>query len=270
MGRKDFIGDDGLRRDGRRPAELRRITTQMAVLADADGSAMFRMGNTQVLAAVFGPREVEVRSQLKHDRAIVKCEYSMASFSTGGEGGRRRGKGDRRSAELSLVIRAALEQTIALEEYARSQIDVCVQVLQADGGTRCACINAAVLALADAGIKLRDTLAACAAGRLQATPLLDLNYEEDSGGGPDVSVAYQPHLNKVVAVQMDGRLSQAEFEEVVALALEGCKIVAGEMRRAMVAHTRALHQSGDATALGVGGGGGGGGGSGSVSAMALS
>ena len=64
---------------------------------------------------------------------------------------RRRGKMDRRSTELSLVIKNTLEQTIMLELLPRSQIDVYVQVLQADGGTRCACINAAMLALADAG-----------------------------------------------------------------------------------------------------------------------
>ncbi|KAI8477233.1 MAG: ribosomal protein S5 domain 2-type protein [Monoraphidium minutum] len=237
MGRKEFISD-GLRLDGRRPKELRHMKAQIGVLQSADGSAMFQMGNTQVLASVFGPREVELRSQLRHDRAIVKCEYAMAAFSTGER--RRRGKADRRSTELSLVIRNTLEQTIQLEEYARSQIDVYVQVLQADGGTRCACINAAMLALADAGIKLRDAVAACAAGYLQSTPLLDLSYEEDAAGGPDVAVAYQPGLDKIVLLQMDGRLPAEAFEEVVALAVEGCRGVAAAMRKALVGHTRAL------------------------------
>lgn len=262
MGRREFLSDDGLRLDGRRATELRRIKSQVGVLAGADGSAVFQMGNTQVLAAVFGPREVEARSQLRRDRAIIKCEYAMAAFSTGGER-RRRGKGDRRAAELSLAIRAALEQTVALEEYARSQIDVSVQVLQADGGTRCACVNAAVLALADAGIKLRDTLAACAAGHLANTPLLDLNYEEDSAGGPDIAVAYQPGLDKIVMLQMDGRLPPDQFEACVALAVEGCKEVARVMRKAMVAHTRALMAAGGAGA-GAGAAGAGGG----VSAVA--
>ncbi|GBF94363.1 exosome complex component [Raphidocelis subcapitata] len=253
MGRREYVSD-GLRLDGRRPKELRNMRAQIGVLQSADGSAMFQMGNTQVLASVFGPREVEQRSQLQHDRAIVKCEYAMAAFSTGER--RRRGKTDRRSTELSLVIRNTLEQTIQLEEYARSQIDVYVQVLQADGGTRCACINAAMLALADAGIKLRDVIASCAAGYLQGTPLLDLNHEEDRAGGPDISVAYQPGLGKIVALQMDGRLPTEAFDECVQLAIEGCKAMAGVMRKELLRHTRALMAAGED----AGGGGGGGGG----------
>ncbi|KAF8057927.1 Serine/threonine-protein phosphatase PP1 isozyme 1 [Scenedesmus sp. PABB004] len=190
---KEFITSEGLRRDGRRAKELRRIKCAVGVLASADGSAMFEMGNTQVLASVFGPREVESRSERQEDRAIVKCEYAMANFSTGER--RRRGKMDRRSTELSKVIRNTLEQTICLELLPRSQIDVCVQVLQADGGTRCACINAAAMALADAGIPMRDMVAGVAVGHLQSTALLDLNYMEDAGGGPDISVALHPNLD---------------------------------------------------------------------------
>ncbi len=80
-----------------------------------------------------------------------------------------------------------------------------MQVLQADGGTRAACINAAFLALADAGVPMRDSVAACAAGYLDATPLLDLNYIEDSGGGPDVTVALHIKQDKVVLLQADNR-----------------------------------------------------------------
>lgn len=75
-------------------------------------------------------------------------------------------------------------------------------MLQADGGTRCACINAAFLALADAGIPMRDMVAGCAVGYLQSTALLDLNYMEDSGGGPDISVAVHPNLDRLVLLQV--------------------------------------------------------------------
>ena len=78
-------------------------------------------------------------------------------------------------------------------------------MLQADGGTRCAAVNAACLALADAGVPMRDLVAACAAGHLDGSALLDLNYSEDSGGGPDVVVALQPNADKVVLLQSDNR-----------------------------------------------------------------
>lgn len=127
MGQQEFVTAEGLRRDGRRAKELRRIKCQVGVLASADGSAMFEMGNTQVgshqqelvfnkpgsqpwlqtfllrglalpsccchppllllptqvLASVFGPREVDLRSDMQQDKAIIKCEYAMAAFSTG-------------------------------------------------------------------------------------------------------------------------------------------------------------------------------------------
>eukprot|EP00798_Chlamydomonas_sp_ICE-L_P023523 gene23523-9046_t len=234
----EFISPEGLRLDGRRPKELRRLNAQLDVLHSADGSAIFEMGNTKVLAAVFGPREVSVRSQRLDDRAIIKCEYSMAAFSTGER--RKRGKMDRRSAELSMVIRGTLEQTVMVELLPRSQIDVYVQVLQADGGTRCAAINAALLALADAGIPMRDMVAACAAGYLEGTPILDLNYMEDAGGGPDISVAMHTSLDKNVLIQMDNRLPVDTFETVLALVQDGCKTIAEFMRGVLLEHTRRL------------------------------
>ncbi|GFR47028.1 hypothetical protein Agub_g8713 [Astrephomene gubernaculifera] len=234
----EYVSPEGLRLDGRRPRELRRINCQLDVLSNADGSAIFEMGNTKVLAAVFGPHAVTRRSDVREEGAVVVCEYSMAAFSTGER--RRRGKGDRRSTELSLVIRNTLEQAIMTELLPRSQIDVYVQVLQADGGTRCAAINAAVLALAAAGVPLRDLVAACAAGHLDATPLLDLNYSEDAGGGPDLAVALAPRLDQLVLVQMDNRLPVDTFQAVLELAREGCRTISSVMRGALLEHTRRL------------------------------
>lgn len=188
------------------------------------------------MAAVFGPKEVENRSQLDSTKAIVRCEYAMAAFSTGER--RRRGKSDRRATEISMVIRNTLEQNIILELMPRTQIDVFVQVLQADGGTRCAAINAAFLALADAGVPMRDMLAACAAGYLENTPLLDLNYMEDSGGGPDVVVALQPGIDKIVLLQSDNKISVDNFEEVLDLASRGCKAVGGFMKEKLSEHVK--------------------------------
>lgn len=188
------------------------------------------------MAAVFGPKEVENRSQLDSTKAIVRCEYAMAAFSTGER--RRRGKSDRRATEISMVIRNTLEQNIILELMPRTQIDVFVQVLQADGGTRCAAINAAFLALADAGVPMRDMLAACAAGYLENTPLLDLNYMEDSGGGPDVVVALQPGIDKIILLQSDNKISVDNFEEVLDLASRGCKAVGGFMKEKLSEHVK--------------------------------
>ncbi|RVX10042.1 Exosome complex component RRP41-like [Vitis vinifera] len=228
---------------------MRQIRGEIGAVAKADGSAFFEMGNTKVIAAVYGPREgfgkdgethsywsensrvnykVENRSQQISDQALVRCEYTMANFSTGDR--MRKPKGDRRSTEISLVIRQTMEACILTHLMPRSQIDIFVQVLQADGGTRSACINAATLALADAGIPMRDLVTSCSAGYLNSTPLLDLNYVEDSAGGPDVTVGILPKLDKVTLLQMDAKLPMDIFENVMQLAIEGCKAIANYIR----------------------------------------
>ncbi|XP_004299128.1 PREDICTED: exosome complex component RRP41-like isoform 1 [Fragaria vesca subsp. vesca] len=244
----EFISPEGLRLDGRRPMEMRQIRAEIGVVSKADGSAMFEMGNTKVIAAVYGPREVQNRSQQLNANAFVRCEYTMANFSTGDR--MRKPKGDRRSTEISLVIRQTMEECILTNLMPRSQIDIFVQVLQADGvcivvllfkailikgpsmlrGTRSACINAATLALADAGIPMRDLVTSCSAGYLNNTPLLDLNYIEDSAGGADVTLGIMPKLDKVTLLQMDAKLSLDTFENVMQLAIEGCKAVADYIR----------------------------------------
>ncbi|XP_024029934.1 exosome complex component RRP41 homolog isoform X1 [Morus notabilis] len=235
----EFVNPEGLRLDGRRPTELRQIRAELGAVAKADGSAVFEMGNTKVIAAVYGPREIQNRSQQISDQALVRFEYSMANFSTGDR--MRRPKGDsRRSTEISLVLRQTMEACIMTHLMPRSQIDIFVQVLQADGGTRSACINAASLALADAGIPMRDLVTSCSAGYLNSTPLLDLNYVEDSAGGADVTVGIFPKLDKVTLLQMDAKLPLDIFENVMQLATEGCKAIATELREILLENTKQL------------------------------
>ncbi|KAI5423872.1 Exosome complex component rrp41, variant 2 [Lathyrus oleraceus] len=232
---------------------MRQIRAEIGAVSKADGSAVFEMGNTKVIAAVYGPREVQNRSQQLSDKALVRCEYNMANFSTGDR--MRKPKGDRfgaqcfrhersllarRSTEISLVIRQTLEECILTHLMPRSQIDIYVQVLQADGGTRSACINAATLALADAGIPMRDLVTSCSAGYLNSTPLLDLNYVEDSAGGPDVTVGILPKLDKVTLLQMDSKLPIDILENVIQLATEGCKAIANYIREILLENTKEL------------------------------
>jgi exosome complex component RRP41 len=113
-------------------------------------------------------------------------------------------------------------------------------VLQSDGGARAACFNATVLALADAGVAMRDLLATCSAGYLEGTPLLDLNYLEEGGGGPDMCVGYHPATDKVALMQMDNKLTVESLEQVIELSTHGCKVVAGFMRTTILEHTQQM------------------------------
>ncbi|KAK9103810.1 hypothetical protein Sjap_021064 [Stephania japonica] len=234
----EYLSPEGLRLDGRLPSELRQISAQIGAVPNADGSAVFEMGNTKVIAAVYGPRKVQNWGQQINDQALVRCEYSVANFSTGDRV--RRPKGDRRSTEISLVIRQTMEACIMTHQMPRTQIDIYVQVLQADGGTRSACINAATLALAAAGIPMKDLVTSCGAGYLNGTPLLDLNYVEDSAGGPDVILGILPTLNRVTLLQADSKLTMDAFESVMQLVTEGCMAVADYIRSVLREHTKQL------------------------------
>jgi exosome complex component RRP41 len=215
-----LIDKKGLRLDGRKPDELRPIKIEVGVLSNADGSAYIEHGKNKILAAVFGPKELHPKHLALPDRMVLRCRYHMAPFSVQE---RKSPAPSRREIELSKVIREALEPSIFLEYYPRTGIDVFVEVLQADGGTRCASITAASLALADAGIPMRDLVVACAAGKVDDTVVLDLMDTEDKIGTADVPVALMPNLNAVTLLQMDGILTSEEFDKALNLALEGCR-----------------------------------------------
>ncbi len=215
-----LIDKKGLRLDGRKIDELRPVKLEVGVLSNADGSAYIEHGKNKILAAVFGPREMHPKHLSLPDRMVLRCRYHMAPFSVQE---RKSPAPSRREVELSKVIRESLEPAVFTDLYPRSGIDIFVEVLQADGGTRCASITAAALAVADAGIPMRDLVVACAAGKVDDKVVLDLMDTEDKVGAADVPVAFMPNLNAVTLLQMDGILTTDEFEDAVNLAVEGCK-----------------------------------------------
>ena len=222
---------DGLRLDGRRADELRPVKIEVGILARADGSCYIEMGGNKVIAAVYGPREVHPRHLQEVTRAIVRYRYNMASFSVEE---RKRPGPDRRSYELSKVSREALEPVILTSFFPRSVIDVFVEVLQADAGTRTAGINAAAVALADAGIPMKSMISSCAAGKVGDTIVLDPMKEEDNFGQADLPIAMTPN-GDITLMQMDGNLTPDEFGQAVMMAMKGAKDIYELQRRALVA-----------------------------------
>lgn len=214
---------DGKRADGRALDELRPLKIEAGVLNRADGSAYVEWGDNKILAAVYGPRECLPRHAANPYRAVVHCRYSMAPFSSPEEHGRA--GPSRRSVELSKVIREVFENVIFTEQFPKTSIDVFVEVLQSDGGTRCASITAAAVALADAGIPMSDLVAAVAVGKADGEILLDLSRIEDNFGESDVPIAISPRNGDVLLFQMDGLLTKEELQKALAMAAEACKHV---------------------------------------------
>lgn len=194
----EHVSPEGLRVDGRRPGEVRRVRCQLGVLEQADGSALLEQGNTNVIAAVYGPRECANRVDALQDRAIINVELSNASFAQG----ERRGKikTDRKANEVAALVREAFEVAVLVHLYPNSQIDIFLQIVQVDGGRTAAAINAANLALIDAGIPLRDFVCCCHAGYIGNTAIIDLNYAEECSNCPDMPLAILPNCGDLQPV----------------------------------------------------------------------
>ncbi|KAF5409991.1 MAG: Exosome complex component Rrp41 [Candidatus Methanocomedens sp.] len=227
-----FIDENGLRLDGRKLDQIRDIKIEVGVLARADGSCYLEFGKNMVIAAVYGPREVHPRHQQDSTRAIVRYKYNMASFSVED---RKRPGPDRRSTEVSKVSREALEDQVFTEYFPKSAIDIFVEVLQADAGTRTAALNAASVALADAGIPMRGLVSACAFGKVDDTLVLDLSKDEDNYGQADVPIAMTQD-GKITLLQMDGHLTPEELKTGLVMAQEGCRQVYEVQRQALMDH----------------------------------
>lgn len=222
--------ENGRRIDGRGPEDIRPLRFEVRVLKNANGSALVEYGATKVLAAVYGPRDPGTKSISLPNRAVLRCRYHMAPFSTHE---RKNPAPSRREIELSKVIREALEPAVITEAFPRTAIDIFIEVLNADGGTRTAGITAASLALADAGIPMRDLVAGIAVGKVEGTLVLDINEEEDMYGEADMPIAVMPGLGQITLIQLNGVLMEEEIWRAVELGMKGARIVYEAQKEAL-------------------------------------
>ena len=218
------------REDGRKPEELRPLEIRAGIIKNAQGSAWVRMGKTQCIAGVYGPKEYLPKHKQRSDRAVLKCVYTMAPFSTKE---RVRPGPSRRSTEISMVTTDALAPVIFLEEFPKSVIEVYINIVQADAGTRTAGINAAAVALADAGIPMRDLVSSVAVGKVNGEYVVDLAGHEEESTAADLPIAFIPRTRQLSLLQMDGDVSPEDVKKLVALAIKGCEKIYEAQKKAL-------------------------------------
>lgn len=218
------------REDGRAFNEIRPIKIETGVLERADGSAYLEFGGNKILASVYGPRESYIRRLLRPNTGVIRCRYNMAPFSVDD---RKRPGPDRRSTEISKIAAEALRPALLLNAFPRSMIDISIEVIEAEGGTRCAGITAAAVALADAGIPMKDIPVACAAGKVDDQVVVDLSEIEDKEGQADVPVVILPRTGEITLLQADGNLTEDEFETALDLAIGACMEISEVQKAAL-------------------------------------
>ncbi len=207
------------RLDGRKFDELRPMVAKAGIIQNADGSGYFKMGKTEAYAAVYGPRELHPRFLQNPKKGIIRCHYNMMPFS--GTGTRIRPGTKRRSQEIGMVMELALEPVVELKDFPNSVVDVFVEFPTTDAGTRCAAISAVSIALADAGIRMKDMISSVAMGEVDGAVCADLTYNEEAYDGvvSDIPVAMIHGTKEITLLQMDGEITK----EALIKSLEAAK-----------------------------------------------
>jgi exosome complex component RRP41 len=221
------------RTDGREFDELRKIQAKAGVIQKADGSAYFKIGDTAAYAAVYGPRELHPRFLQDPKKGLLRCNYNMMPFSAGE---RVRPGPSRRSKEISMVTQKALLPVVNLDDYPNAVVDVFIELPETDAGSRCAGICAASIALADAGITMKDMVVAVSAGKIGKNLVADLNGEEEHITDEDVAdipIAMIPSTEEITLLQMDGKISQEELLKAIELVKPLLKDIAEIQRKAL-------------------------------------
>ncbi len=208
--------------DNRKLDEMRPMSAKVGVIKRADGSAMFQIGDTIAIAAVYGPRQLYPKFLQNPEKGILRCNYDMISFSVPE---RKKPGPNRRSTEIGLVTEQSLNPVVQLELFPNTVVDVFIHIIQANAGTRCAGICAASMALAHAGVPMKDLVAAISVGKVGDKIVIDLNKEEEDfeGGATDIPVAMTPRNNEITLLQLDGEVSKEELLEALSLAKKGCE-----------------------------------------------
>lgn len=220
--------------DGRGFDDLRPMEAKTGVIPNADGSAYFKIGKTAAYAAVYGPRDLYPRFLKDPKKGVLRCKYNMMPFS--GAGNRVRPGGNRRSKEISMIMENAIGSVLDLSHFPNSAVDVFVELPQTDAGSRCAAICAASMALADAGIPMKDLVAAVAVGRVDDKVAVDLEYSEEAyedGPVADIPIAYIPSQDKFSLLQMDGLIDKDMLLEALEKGKQACQKIIEVQKQAL-------------------------------------
>lgn len=227
MSRLELFSPEGLRVDGRRFNEIRSFDCSINTHPhSSDGSAYISQGNTKVLCLVRGPSDTLITnssntssSNNSSNEPTISVSIIQPPYATIER--KSRSRNDRRLSELSIILKRALQQTIVKKKYSRTIIEVSITLLQLDGGLLPACVNAATLALIDAGIEMYDYISAINIALYDNFPLLDTNTLEEN----DLSfltVGIVGDGDKINLLLMEDKIPLDKLQKLIDLGIQGC------------------------------------------------
>lgn len=212
--------------DGRKVDEVRPMIAEIGVVESADGSASFETGGTKAIAVVRGPRTLHPQHMQDPKTGILRVNYGMMPFSVSD---RIRPGPSRRSEEISKVCEWALSSVVDLSGFPNTVVDVFIQIPKADAGTRVAGLNAAAIALAHAGIPMKEMISAIAVGKIDKTLVVDVDKEEEDfkegEGSTDIPLAITSRGKGIALLQLDGKISLDELRTAIEMGKKACEDV---------------------------------------------
>lgn len=221
------------RPDGRKIDEMRPIKAKVGVVPNAEGSAIFEFGKTKAIAAVYGPKQMHPQHSQNPEKGTLRFTYSMLSFSVKD---RIRPGPNRRSTEIGTVSGWALDPVVILDKFPSMVVDVHVNIVQADASTRCAGINAAALALAHAGIPMKNLVSSISIGKLDKQLVVDVDKDEEDyeegEGATDIAMSFTGD-GELTHIQLDGHLTKEELKKAVELGKKATKEIYEIQKKAL-------------------------------------
>ena len=220
--------------DGRKFDEFREVKAEVGLIKNADGSALFSFGDTVALAAVYGPKQLHPQHLQNPQKGVLRCIYDMLSFSVPE---RKKPGPSRRSLEISKVTEWALSSIVDLENFPNTVVDVFITILSANASTRVAGINAAAMALADAGVPMKEMVSSVSIGKIDKQLVVDVCKEEEDyeegEGATDIPMAFLSRSGDLTLLQLDGEIRPEELKKAIKLGKESFKIIFELQKKAL-------------------------------------
>lgn len=222
------LGGDGRRSDGRTPENLRPPVLQTGTVSQATGSGYIELGGTKVLCGVYGPREVGKETYSEEGRVKVDVKYATFAAAV-------RGKFGQSTEErlLSSQLHQALRGAILAETFPKATVDVFVLILEAKGGELPAAVLAASMALAHAGVAMRDLVTCCSLARIKGVLYLDPMPAELAAADATATVAVMSRADEVTQMLLSGEWEGDASTEAFELCIDGCAMLDEALRESL-------------------------------------
>ncbi|KAJ3218076.1 hypothetical protein HDU67_006634 [Dinochytrium kinnereticum] len=228
------------RSDSRTSESLRPFFAKTGMIRQANGSAYMEAGKLKVVCGVYGPRQ-QVSGKRSSETGVLVCDFKFTPFSLKKRKGFMR---ESQETENAMLMKQALTPAVRLHKYPKSEIDIFAMVLEGDGmaSALCLAISCASLALADAGIEMFDTVAACSAGFFEKpskslqdrTLALDCTADEEEFQIGSLVIAYMPSMREVTHFVHSGEIAISSMTEAMDLCIDGCSKIHDALRETLI------------------------------------